>query len=282
MTKRHAIITCCDARCGDFLIQHWLKSLRANVNLTQVDVVVLDYGLTESQRETLHQANVLFFPCVKDGFVCNLRYRDMCRLFETHAYDQVLSVDAGDVIFQSDISDQFEQNKTCFRAVYEELKTPFYDFVIRRDDIDPIKYREILHFLDDKRMLNAGAVWGPAEGFKRFWNNYREICNSFDCYGIDQMILNYTLYQEGFVELERCYNFVLVSSTSPYKIKNGVFYDAQGRIIPLVHNAGIQDATRAVRNFGYGPRRNQRKWLLPIGVRLFVAAGHVWKHLRRA
>jgi len=48
---RHLIATCSDARYGDFLLQHWLRSLQASVDLHDIDVAVLDYGLTPQQRQ---------------------------------------------------------------------------------------------------------------------------------------------------------------------------------------------------------------------------------------
>ena len=39
---KNVIITCCNAKYGDSLVNNWLKSLKENVNLSNVDLVVID------------------------------------------------------------------------------------------------------------------------------------------------------------------------------------------------------------------------------------------------
>lgn len=278
---RHAIVTCCDARFGEFLLRHWLVSLHANVNLSGVDVVVLDYGLTDAQRQELAGQNVLLFPCERDGVISNIRYRDICRLLDQHDYDQILSVDAGDVIFQADIRPLFDQHADQFRAVPEERQIPFLEMVIQRSDLPPERFREILAFLRDKPMVNAGVVFGPARKFREFWRFYRDTALAFDCFGMDQMLLNYVLYREGFVALDRRFNFVLVTASSRYAVRNGVFMDAHGNVIPVVHNAGNVESMRAIRGFGYGTGENRRQRWVPLRIRLLIARGWLAKLLRR-
>ena len=278
---RHAIVTCCDARFGDFLLRHWLVSLRANVNLSGVDVVVLDYGLTDAQRQELTGQDVLLFSCERDGVISNIRYRDICRLLDQREYDQILSVDAGDIIFQADIRPLFDQHTDQFRAVPEERQIPFLQMVIQRSDLPPERFREILAFLGDKPMVNAGVVFGPARKFREFWNFYKETSRAFDCFGMDQMLLNYVLYHEGFVALDRGFNFVLVTASSRYSVRDGVFVDALGAVIPVVHNAGNVDSMRAIRGFGYGAGENRRQRWVPLRIRLLIARGWLAKLLRR-
>ena len=277
---RHAIVTCCDARFGDFLLGHWLVSLRANVDLSGVDVVVLDYGLTGAQRRALTGQDALVFACKRDGVVSNVRYRDICRLLDERDYDQILSVDGGDIIFQADIRPLFDQHPGQFRAVPEELQIPFHDLLIGRSDLDAERFREILAFLRDKPMVNAGVLFGPANKFREFWSFYSETSRAFDCFGMDQMLLNYALYRDGFVALDRGYNFVLVTASSRYSVRDGVFLDAHGTPIPVVHNAGNVDTMRAVREFGYGAGGNYRRRWVPLRIRLLIAQGWLAK-LRR-
>lgn len=270
---RHAIVTSCDARFGDFLLRHWLESLRANVDLSGVDVVVLDYGLSDAQRRELAARDVLVLACERNGVISNLRYRDICRLLDQRDYDQILSVDGGDVIFQADIRPLFDQHPDRFRAVPEQRQIPFHELVIRRSDLAPERFAEILTFLKGKPMVNAGVVFGPARKFREFWNFYRDTSRAFDCFGMDQMLLNYVLYRDGFAALDPGFNFVLVTASSPYSVRNGVFLDAHGRPIPVVHNAGNVDSMRAIREFGYGVAGNRRQRWAPLRVRLLIARG---------
>ena len=277
----HAIVTCCDARFGDFLLGHWLVSLRANVDLSGVDVVVLDYGLTDAQRHALTGQDVLVFPCERDGVVSNVRYRDICRLLDQRDYDQILSVDGGDVIFQADIRPLFDQHTDQFRAVPEELQIPFHDLLIRSSDLDAERFGEILAFLHDKPMVNAGVLFGPAAKFREFWHFYQNTSRAFDCFGMDQLLLNYVLYRDGFVPLDHGYNWVLVTASSRYSVRDGVFLDARGHVIPVVHNAGNVDTMRAVREFGYGTGRNHRRRWVRLRIRLLMAQGWLSRLTRK-
>ena len=97
-TKPHAIITASDARCGDFLVTHWLGSLRENVDLERADVGVRDFGLTARQRSALGGVRVVPARC--EGKAKVSRYAETTRFLEKHDYDQVLAVDCGDLIFE--------------------------------------------------------------------------------------------------------------------------------------------------------------------------------------
>lgn len=274
---RHAIVTACDARFGDFLLGHWLVSLRANVDLAGVDVVVLDYGLTDAQRRELAAREVLVYPCVHDGVISNLRYRDICRLLDQRDYDQILSVDGGDVIFQANIRPLFDRHTDRFRAVPEQRRIPFHELVVPRSDLAPERFREILACLEDRPMVNAGVLFGPAWKFREFWQFYRRESHAFDCFGMDQLLLNYVLYRDGFVALDRGFNFVLVTAAPGWTVRNGVFEDAGGAVIPVVHNAGNVESMRAIREFGYGAARNRRRRLVPLRIRLLIARGWLSK-----
>ena len=111
-----------DANCGDFAVQHWCRSLVANVNLQDVDVIFLDYGLTPSQRKQLEAQGVECRTCVKEGWIGTMLWRDMAAFLSERSYDQVLTTDAGDLIFQSDVRHLFDQDKDAFRGVCEELE----------------------------------------------------------------------------------------------------------------------------------------------------------------
>jgi len=64
---RHLIYTYCNAGKGDFLIEHWLKSLCLNVCLSKIDVMVIDFGLSPAQRATLLEQGVIIWPGIRDG-----------------------------------------------------------------------------------------------------------------------------------------------------------------------------------------------------------------------
>jgi hypothetical protein len=287
--RRYAIVTASDLHCGEFLLTHWLTSIEANVRLGQIDIVVLDYGLTAEQRRELRARGVVVYPCVKDGFVGNLRYRDIVRLCDERGYEQVMSVDASDVIFQADCSGLFDIEPTYFRAVAEGIRTPFFESFIDRSDVHPVCDAEILRDLRWSPQINSGMVIGPASSFREFWEYYLGACHSFNCYGVDQYIFNHYAYSRDTVRLvDERYNFIPVSSKQHYRIVKGTFVDRRGELFPIVHNAGGKTWMRAIARFGYGPTRNRWKWflsmILHIGVgylRLRSHAAYLLQRLRR-
>lgn len=280
MPKPYAIATCCDAKYGDFLLNHWLKSLQHNVNLKQIDVVVLDYGLTGEQRAQLHARQVVTVPCRKDGSVVLLRIRDVIPLFRERGYQKVLSVDGGDVIFQADISDVFAHPCDRPALVAEEIRTPFFEALIQHDDIRPELLAEVLGVVRNKPILNSGVVLGTAEVFQRYWDECRRVCHSFKCYGTDQLILNYLAYRDGHYTLNGKYNYVIVASRTPFYIRDGEFYFRDSSKIHVVHDAGGKNWIRVIANFGYGPMHNQRKTLRPLLNRVGMSFLNAWHRLK--
>jgi len=77
---KNAIISCSDDNCGDFLTKHWLPSLLKNVDLKNIDIIVVDYGMTENQKQILKKNKVILFPGIKDCAIVVARCRDMAKL----------------------------------------------------------------------------------------------------------------------------------------------------------------------------------------------------------
>jgi hypothetical protein len=277
MAKRHAIFTASDGRSTTFLLKHWLVSLHKHVDLANVDVNVLDYGLSDNQRAELQVHGIHCHKCVKDGQVGDIRIRDVAAIAEAADYDQVLSVDSGDLIFQANISHLFEQDKEHFRGVCEEIRVPIHHVFMDLADFPRQVRQRLLTFLYDKPIVNGGFVLGPPAKFRLLWQSFQELGVGYQRYCTDQLVLNYVLHTHGFQELENRYNFVLVSMRSPFSIREGVFYDSAGKVIPVVHNAGMKNFTRKIGNFGYGREHNQKRWIAPIATRLIIHAGNFWK-----
>ena len=265
--QRHAIVTMTDDHFGDFVRDHWYASLRDHVDLSDIDVHVLDYGMTEAQRNSLTELGIGCHRAEKDGNVSNVRYRDLATLLEQHDYDQVLMSDGGDIIFQADIRPVMERDKGVLRAACHEYEVPFHEAIMFRSDFDDGRFREIATFLKNKPTVNGGVLLGPANRMKELWSRFNQLTDSFQQFGIDQFLLNYTLFHDGFVELESKYNYSIIARTTNYTVRNGVFLDEHGDPIPIVHNSGIYEHTRPIRNFGYGPLCNQRRLLVPFVLR---------------
>lgn len=258
MSKKHAIFTASDARCADFLIHHWMASLRDNVDLADVDVVVLDYGFSEAHRNVLERGGARCRACPGGGLVHNVRFRDMADVLRQSDYDQAVMIDAGDVIFQADISHLFEEHKDSFRGTCTEVDAAIHRRFAQRRDFEPGQWQRMLDAIQGKPMINASNVFGPAPRFVDLWSVYRRTARGFDGFGSEQFFLNWYLYQHGFVRLPSKYHFSFTMAKERFSIRNGVFYDARGEIIPVVHNSGRTDASRLITHFGYGPERNRR------------------------
>ncbi len=259
--KKFAIITSTNSRCGDFLIKHWLKSIIENIDIKKIDIIILDYGLNEEQKKNIIDKDVKIINCKKEGHIVNVRYKNMLDYLKNHPYDQILSCDGGDIIFQKDIEDIFLNNKDEFRAVCEDFK-PFtleYNILMRTFSEDFTK--ELISFLKNKKMINGGFVVAP---YKKFMNLCMEMDNRIinkNAFGPDQIVLNYFLYKEGFIELDRTYNFIPNTADEEFNIVEGIFYRKNNDKIAVVHNAGGKAIFRPIKNFGYGKEYNNLSYI---------------------
>jgi len=253
---KNAIITYSDAKYGDFLIDNWLRSLKATNDLKNIEVIVIDYGLTKEQADKLKKEDVLVFKFKKDGFPSCIRFRDMLQILGKNKYDQVMTTDGGDIIFQSDINFIFRENNKDYRGVCEPFSPPFEKlFMLAFDKADAEKMKKVV---TGKRLVNAGMIVAP---YKKFLALCEE-CDSLikkRVFGPDMIAVNYILYRDGFKELESKYNFIITTSKEDFYVKDSFFYLADGSLIPIVHNAGGKDFFRPVINFGYGKGFNTKR-----------------------
>ena len=215
----HVIITASDSRYGDFLVRHWGRSLKTNVDLRDIDVVVLDYGLTAIQRQGVEALGFQIRTGKRDGHVVNVRFRDTRDWLRKSSYDQVLMIDGGDIIFQSDIRHLFEQDKQHYRAACEEVLVPAFAQYIATEDFEPAVYEEVYSFLERRRLINCGLVLGPREKMVELCDVCCDKVKSLQRAGVDQMLTNYHLYRQGFVAL--CLATISYSSVRDSNIRCG-------------------------------------------------------------
>ncbi len=251
---KHLITTYCNAYKGDFLIGHWLRSLKEQVDLRNIDILVIDFGLDPSQVLTLQAQDVIVLPQDKPrGRMSNVQYSCLAKYLEEHPiYDQVLYSDCGDLIFQTDISHLFQLSPDKMKLVLE----PDFNFHLHRitlglKDVRPEKISLIRDTIGNNPTANCGFVLGPAEKMASIWEEYSTLCHSADVHGTDQLIINYLGYREGFHILEDRYNYVAFLKREKLRQdKDGFFINADGRIA-VVHNAGKYDFARSITDFGY-------------------------------
>jgi len=258
---KNVIITCSNEKYGDFLINHWLKSLKDNVNLQNIDIVVIDYGLTDNQKQRLKEKNVAIFKGLKKYHIVNKRFFDARKFLSKNKYDQILFIDGGDTIFQEDITDVFNKDKNTFRVVPIGMEVLFFEWFIFDNFEKKIK-EKIWKIVKNKIVINAGVIFAPYHKFLSLCSDMEKLIKDKDAFGPDQIILNYYLYQKGFIFLDSKYNFMMSTEEKGFIVKKGIFYKHNREKITIVHNAGQMDFFRPINNFGYGKEFNQIKYVI--------------------
>ena len=269
--KPFAIVTASDRKYGDFLIEHWLRSLRENVRLDGIEIIVLDYGLSLAQRFYLQHEGVLLRPGQRDGHVTVLRYRETRDLLIERPYEQVCLCDSGDIIFQDDIAPLFERSPDTYRAVCEDYK-PIFSFFIKDKFFRPEDKHLIADCFIKNRTINGGFIIAPRVQMMELCDACLGMIRDKGQFGPDQLVVNCLLHQQGFTDLGRRYNFVVATSAEPPRIEEGQFLDRDGRRIAVVHNAGNYRFLRPIDNFGYGPGHNVLKKEIYTTLRGFYAS----------
>ncbi len=231
-----------------------------------IDVIVLDYGLTKGQVAGLKKENVTVVKCVKDGHVNIIRFRDMAHLLKKNKYDIVMATDGGDIIFQADISGLFEKDNKSQRAVYEDSYIDFKELFLK-NNFSLEAQRRIKKVLDKKKMINAGVLIAPSSKFIKMCEECFSLIKTKTSFGPDQIAVNYILHRDGFEELDKVYNFVVSTVNKKFYVKEGVFY-SENKKIPVVHNSGRVSFFRPVKDFGYGQGYNKVKKLTLCGIRV--------------
>jgi len=271
--KPFAVVTASDRKFGDFLIEHWLRSLRENVCLDAIEIVVLDYGLTLAQRFYLEHHGVLLRRGKRDGHVTVIRFRETRDLLIERPYEQICLIDSGDIVFQDDIASLFERSPGTYRAVCEDYK-PILSFFIKNDFFHPEDRQKIANAFVKNRMINGGFIIAPRVRMLELCDACLGMIGDKRHFGPDQLVVNYLLHQRGFDELERRYNFVVATTAEPIRIEDGLFLDQNGGRIAVVHNAGRNRFLRPIDSFGYGPGHNVLKKEIYAALRRFYASRH--------
>ena len=267
--KRYVIITSSDYTYGDFLVHQWLRSLEINVDLSIIDVVVIDYGLKPEYVAVLQKHNVNVIKGSGNGHVTTLRFIDAGLFLKHTTYDQILFIDGGDLIFQDDISHLFEQDKDFFRVVKLDMEVMFFEAFIPRF---PASFRQhLLRVLKNKPVLNAGVIFSPKHKFLSLCEQMKTLISEKHTYGPDQIIVNYVLYQNKVKLLDKKYNFIFGTEREGFVMRDGKFFRKNGEKIVIAHNAGHDRFLRPIRNFGYGKGYNQLKYGIYVGRRIIFS-----------
>lgn len=271
MGGEYLILTASNERIEQFLIEHWLRSLVENVRLSNVDVVVLDFGLTSSAVRKLSDKGVLVVEAARrEGLVNNLRLlaaRDLL-VKRSHEYRQILMCDGGDLIFQADISEVFETCPDRFRAVRERI-SPNMDLLVKQEDVR-VDISEVRRVVTKKPLFNVGFMVSPVDVFVRIVDELESLVLNWNRWGLETVLLNYLVERSGLLcELDAGYNFIPVTAVEHYWVEESKFWFRDRQLIPVVHNAGGSRLLRPIRDFGYGTGRNKPRKLMVYLLRNF-------------
>jgi hypothetical protein len=254
--KRHAIITCCNEKYGDFFINDWLTSLKKEVNLKNIDIILFDYGLNKEQLTKLAKQPVKLITKSTSKHVVNMRFISAANYLKNNDYDQILLVDSGDIIFQSDISHLFGKDKTMFRAGILEMDVLFYEVFIP-GCFNKNTAKKIYKVVKDEPVYNAGFILAPRNKFIKLGGLMNKLITNKNKYGPDQIVLNYVMHQEKTITLDYKYNFMINNTLRKFYIIKDKFYSADNELIPVIHNAGHNNFLRPIKNFGYSKDKNR-------------------------
>jgi hypothetical protein len=261
--NKNVIITCADGKIANFLVNHWYKSLKENVDLSNTDVVVIDYGLPAKIKKILLKENVLLFKGSKKSHIVNKRFFDARKFLSKHKYEQVLFVDGGDIIFQEDISIIFHEDRNIFRVVPIGMEVLFFEwFISVFGNFNDKTKIEIWKKVKNRPVINAGVIFGPVTKFITMCQEMEMMIQNKNSFGPDQIIVNYFLYKNVFKFLDEKYNFMMSTTKKGFAVKKGVFYKTDGTKVAIVHNAGQTDFFRPIENFGYGSKYNKIKHII--------------------
>jgi len=260
--KPFVIITACNAKYGDFLTQHWFKSVLQHTDRELVDIAVLDYGLTARQKKLITAEKAIVVPCVANGHIVNIRYRDMYQFLLKNPYTQVLACDGGDMIFQVNITHLFREHTQEFRCVVEGYLAPQMLMLMRNHPVTKETASEVIRNASTRPMINGGLVIAPRKKFLQLCTYIQKHVIDLAMFGPDQFLLNVYLVKKGFFDLGYRYNFLPTMFKERFSIKEGVFIDKRKKPIAIVHNAsGSYDFFRVIRDFGFGKNRNKIRYL---------------------
>ncbi|MGQ9856958.1 MAG: glycosyltransferase [Fervidobacterium sp.] len=271
MNKKYLIATACNEKYENFLLNHWFRSLRENVRLDQIDILVIDYGLSKSIVEELEGYGVILKKAENtNGLINNTRFIEISEFLRTHPeYEQVIVADSGDIIFQADFSEVFQVSHDKVKAVVEEV-SPAIGIIINEKNIT--NYKEMNQVLSNKKLINVGFVVYPSKVFIEITSEMVKYSKDLYIWGIDTVFPNYYAYKHGFYQLHPKYNFIPTTTRKKYKVRNGKFYLVESgkvELIPVVHNAGRHKLFRAILNFGYGEGYNIPRPLTIFALRTF-------------
>jgi len=176
----------------------FIKSLN-NANFINSDIIMFISGLTKSVINNLKSFGINVYNIPNRFSDIQHIYKDRWKIYQDFLtnnkdkYNLVLSVDIKDTIFQNEFFSLYENYSNILGFSFEDLtlenSTNKY-WIIERFGNDLYKK------LKNKRIINAGTIWGTINTFLEFSSIlYKNLLIYPEA--IDQSVVNYLIYHEN-------------------------------------------------------------------------------------
>ena len=178
-------------------IRNYFISL-AKAGFKNVDIVMFVKEISQDTIEKIRSFGVIIYPIVDNPF---LIYK--CQRFELYAnylkenkdkYNIVLHTDVRDTIFQNDVFQFYDSDKSFFEASEEDI--------LLKDGINKLWMLQICNrsmfndYFANQRAICSGLIIGTPDKFIEFSNSIIKLANGTK-FG-EQRYLNYLIYYEKF------------------------------------------------------------------------------------
>lgn len=248
--SKYAIISAVNWAHANYFIEHWLPSLRATTDLSQIEIVVIDMGLHAHQRAALKKS-VTLVPCEAKTHPTAARFFTIEHYLRSHDYQKALLIDGGDIFFQADISSIFRLKSEKVYAARCVSRGLFYEWFL--PSCFPLKTAlELYRLVSLKPAYSAGVMVGDRRTLIKLLSGMNAYLQAVHHYGADQIVMNYIGHKQALLaDLPQTFNFSSLTGWEQFTVKKGKVFDAQQQLVAVVHNAGRIPLMRVFGTMGY-------------------------------
>lgn len=227
-----------------------MPSLRATTDLTQLEIVVIDMGLRSDQREILAQQTKVI-TCELQTHPTAARFATIEQYLRMSKHQVAMLIDGGDILFQSDILPAFKLVTDRVLAAQCVSRGLFYEWFLP-NCFSLATAMELYRLISLKPAYSAGVIVGKRDLLIDLLSGMNQYLEKAHHYGADQIVMNYVGHRDNLIaDLPATYNFSSLTGWEQFAVKKGKVYDAEKRLIAIVHNAGRIPLMRVFGGVGY-------------------------------
>ncbi len=248
--SKYAIISAINWAHADYFIGHWLPSLRATTDLSQIEIVVIDMGLRPDQHAALRK-QVTIVPCEMKTHPTAARFFTIEQYLRTHNHQKAVLIDGGDIFFQRDFSPIFGVKGHKVFAAQCVSRGLFYEWFL--PNCFPLSTAiELYSIVSRKPAYSAGVLVGQRKALITMLAGMNAYLKNVHHYGADQIVMNYIGHKQDLLaDLPQTFNFSSLTGWEQFTIKQGKVYDSRNQLVTVVHNAGRIPLMRVFGTMGH-------------------------------